>query len=274
MYYYLVFLGLILSLKLNGQNLIVNSARSVALSGITVTVTDAWSGINNQAGLAFHPNKAVAINSNNRFMVPELSSQTINASVPAGVGAMAYSFSFFGDRQYHEEHLSFAYGRVLPGWLGAGIGLNYHRSSVEVTDRHTGKVSADIGIIAIPTDGWRIGLQVNNPSRICFKNSLNEDCFSGVRFGISYSEEESFLVGSQIDWDNYKQLNVRMGAECLLMKSLFIRIGIKIPCNTSYSFGTGIQLKRMDIDLGFEQHPCLGLSSSLSWIIKLNKNEK
>jgi hypothetical protein len=252
----------------------VNSARSLALSGVNVTLTECWSGLNNQAGLAFQSDKVLGINCNNRFMVSELSTQTVIANIPTAAGTLASSFSYFGGSVYHEDHLSLAFGKELLKWLSAGIGLNYHYFEVDATNRRAEALSGDIGVLLMPLDGFRIGLQVFNLTKSKYNNSDKKHLASGLKLGITYSEENNFLLGSQIDWDDHKQLNVLMGAECLLMKSLFVRFGIKLPYNTSYSFGIGTHLKHMNLDLGFEQHPCLGLSSALSWTLELDKNDK
>jgi len=277
MFYHCLFLstGILMVSHAFSQNEIVYNARSEALSYTSVTLTDAWSVTNNQAGLAFNHIKLIGINCSDRFMLSDLSTQTVIASLPVGTGSLGSSFSLFGSSPYHEEHFCIAYGRKLIEWFGAGIGLNYHYYTVEATAQTSSAITGDIGILAMPVEEIKIGLQVLNISKSKFNRSKKDELTSGIRFGFSYSEkEENYLLGVQIDWNNYKQINVRMAAECLLIKSLFIRFGVKLLDAASYSFGLGIQRQRILIDLGFEENTCLGLSSSISWIIELDKNGK
>jgi hypothetical protein len=267
-------IGVLVSTYVYGQDELRCNARSVGLSGISTALTDEWSCKNNQAGLAFYQKKKIGINCDDRYMLSEISTQTVMTSMPAGAGEMASSFIYFGCRQYNEENICVAYGRVLLKWFGAGIAINYFRYSLEATGEKASAITGDIGILAIPFDELRIGLQTINISQSRFHNSARRNIPSGLKLGVSYSEkDENYLVGVQMDWENYNFLNIRIGAEYLILKSLFIRFGVKLPNNSSYSLGLGTHLKRTEIDLGFEQHTCLGLSSSLSWIIQLGKND-
>lgn len=264
--------GIIMSICVLGMDGEMYDARSSAMSGASVTQSDVWSGLNNEAGLGFYAHKNFGINCANRFMLPELTTQTLIASFPAGSGTFDGSLIFFGGKPYCEEHLSIAYGRKLFEWLGGGMGLFYHHVACEANCQHASAISGDIGFLIIPSEGFRIGIKVLNPTRSKFNNPGFASLPSGLITGVSYSEEESFTLATQIEWNDFTQLTLKMGAECLLVKCLSLSCGIRLPDIKSYSFGFGIHLKRMDINLGFEKHQCLGFSSSISWIFKLNKD--
>jgi hypothetical protein len=271
--YLLIIILITVSVPIYAQGELACNARSLALSGTSVTLHDFWSGLNNQAGLAFQRTKDIGINYYNRFMLSELATQTVIAVLPVGEGAMGASFSFFGCKPYHENHLSLHYGRILTKWLSAGIKLGYHHICVEATDRQASALSGEVGLLAIPVEEINIGLHVTNPTNSKFNTSAHEELVSGIQFGLSYYEKESFLFASQINWDNLNQVNLLMGVEYQIVKEIYIRIGIKLPNNTSYSFGIGTEMKRIKFDVAFEQHPCLGLSSSISLEFQINKHD-
>jgi hypothetical protein len=265
---------IVFSLQLYGQEEIVYNARLVGIAETGITICDVWSVTNNQAGLAFQQKKQYGINCDTRYMLPDLSTQTVIASLPVNSGSIAGLFSYFGCNPYHEEHLCLAYGRKIIKWLDAGIGLYYHHYVVDAINGKASSITGDIGILAIPEEELRIGLQFVNLSHSKYNNSNRDDFPTDLRFGLSYSEtDENYFIGTQLNWENFNRITISIGSEWLLMKSLFIRFGIKIPYNSRYSFGLGTHARHLKIDLGFEQNPALGLSSSISLIIQPGKDE-
>ena len=78
----------------------------------------------------------------------------------------------------------------------------------------------------------------------------------------------------QLRRSNAGDLNLAFGTEYFLAKTLALRLGAQFPSVTSYTFGIGYYGSRLSLDLGFEQHPLLGLSSALSVNINLKHHEK
>src|ERR1700690_928414 len=74
----------------------VYGARSGALGNASVTLSDAWSTVNNQAGLGFVKSIDVGTFYENRFMLKQLSSQAFALALPVKGGTFGLSYSSFG----------------------------------------------------------------------------------------------------------------------------------------------------------------------------------
>jgi hypothetical protein len=69
-------------------------------------------------------------------------------------------------------------------------------------------------------------------------------------------------------------MDLALGSELKLTENLIIRGGIRLPSTIVYSFGAGICSSMLQFDIGFSIHPVLGLSSSATVIIKINKHDE
>ncbi len=248
-------------------------ARSLGLSGSNVTASNTWSGMNNPAGLGMHSAFHLGLSYNNRYMVPEMGTQAVVANIPAGPGTLSSSFIYFGAKQYHESHMVLAYGKTLAKWLSMGINFAYHSQSVEAIKKRASAITGEIGLIAIPAKGLEIGLNIKNPTQSAYGRLKGEGLSSGMQTGISLSEDKNYVVAAQINWNEFRDFTFIMAAECFIVKYLFIRVGMKFPVSQSFSFGLGTNFQRFSMDLGFEQHSVLGLSSALSISYKIRGND-
>jgi hypothetical protein len=270
----LILLGIILVwFPAKGQNKLCIDACTFSLSGSGTALSNIYSVNNNQAGLANFRKAAFAINYNNRYFIPELAGQSILASIPLGKGTFGTSIDHFGSKFLNENKLSVSYGLRLFNWLNAGMEMNYHQLRIETPGEKSETISGNIGLQAITKDHFIIGIQLENPTKSQYVNSGNNTLYSSFKAGISYSVPASFLITSQLDWDDFEKIAVIAGTEYWLIKNLSIRFGMRLVENPSFSFGTGMIYNRIAVDFGFQQHPVLGLSSAVSIIIQLNKHD-
>ena len=86
-------------------------SRSNAMGGYSVTLSDAWSNHNNQAGLGFVKNISGGIYYENRFLLSETSYKAGTFILPVKIGAIALSLSSFGFSQFNETNLGLSYGQ-------------------------------------------------------------------------------------------------------------------------------------------------------------------
>jgi hypothetical protein len=250
------------------QDVNLYDARSLSLSGSNITCSDAWSGIDNPAGLGMFSFFNIAYSYNNRYLVPELNTHNIVSSIPTSVGNISPFFSYFGGKLYSESHLIIAYGKMLAKWLSLGINFGYHIQRIEAIYERESAITGQIGIIAIPAKGVRIGININNPNGSAYGRKKSEKLVSGLQTGISLSRDKSYLLALQVNYNEFETLTYSMGAECIIAELFVIRTGIKYPESLCFSFGTGFDFQRFSVEIGFEQHSILGLSTALTLSFK------
>lgn len=267
---HLLLLGLLsLNTLANGRVNTIVDAYSMSVSGATATSAGIYSLSGNQGGLAFCHETTIAINYYNRYLLNELATQSLCYIMPVGKATAGLSLLYFGGKALNESCYSLAYGRQLYRWLGAGIKMNYHYLAIEAIDGHTSAITGEIGIQLLPIKGLNVGLHIKNPTKCQYIKLNNEELYSGLKVGISYSEPGLYKVSTQFNSDNFKQSNLIIAGEYWVFKAFIIRGGIKVKRNPSWSFGTGLIHNRFQFDIGFEHHTILGLSGSVSLIFNV-----
>lgn len=245
----------------------------MSLSGAAVTSTGIYSITENQGGLAFDSECALAINYSNRYLLSELSNRSLDFILPFSKSVTGISFSYFGNKELNQSRYSIVYGCKLTKWLGAGIMMNFNQLSVGSIGERTSAVSGNIGIQAYPMKNLCLGAEVFNPTKSRFFSVEENDLYSGVKLGISFTDKESFKLSSQYNLNNFIEDEWCLAGEYGFCKLIILRGGLKIKRNPSWSFGTAIRYKRFLIDIGFEHHTVLGLSAATTLIYQLKDHE-
>ena len=130
----------------------------------------------------------------------------------------------------------------------------------------------EIGFLASPTKNFTFGLHIVNPWEI-WADSRSATGNEKIDLGAGYSVPENFNVLSQLRLDNDNKFDLSFGTEYIFAKTVALRLGARFPNISSYTFGLGYRNRKISLDVGFEQHPLLGLSSSISVWINLNGSE-
>lgn len=260
-----------IGISVSAQDIYQYNARSLGISASCLTISDTWSGVHNPAGLGIYPFFDIALNYSNQFMVPELSTQSIIISIPTSFGNISPSFSYYGGKLYSESHMMMAYGKMLWKWLSLGINFGYHSQRTDHTSVKESALTCQIGIIFIPANTVRIGIQILNPTRSAYGRIRGEELDSDFQTGISFSNGNSYCIALQINYPEFEKLTYSLGVECFIADYLTLRTGLKYPEILSFSFGIGLKFQRFSIDLGFEQHSILGLSSACTLAFKIKQ---
>ena len=242
------------------QNL---DARGISLSGTDACYFGTWTASQNPAALALKPWMVLGINYHNRFLIPELGSQSV-FGVLNFHGFWGYSLNYFGTHAFNTSSFSVAYGQKIFHWLNAGINLKGHRFAVEALKERSYGITGDVGLLFKPGNDVLIGLHLLNPNRSDFNGTEGEYIPAEVDLGIAWYRESDFYLSAQFHWLDYSEWHLSLGAEYRIVKLLAVRMGVKMGNVKSYSFGLACHQKKIGIDIGFEQHTCLGMSSAIT----------
>jgi hypothetical protein len=130
-------------------------------------------------------------------------------------------------------------------------------------------VSGDIAITAMPAENLAITAILVNPTRTTFNNLSGDRLPGNVQLGVAYTEADNFCLAAKLLWNNFEQVNCSMGAEYVLIKQFSLLAGVEYPEIISYSFGVGMALEQLGINISGKLHPQLGLSSAFSLSYKI-----
>ena len=91
-----------------------------------------------------------------------------------------------------------------------------------------------------------------------------------MRFGFSYKITKDFLATTEVEYDNQRKLDYRIGLEYNTLSDFYIRIGVRTNPATA-CFGVGYTLNRIIIDVGATMNQYTGVTIQSSLIFKIKE---
>lgn len=260
----LLFIFACMVTTLSAQNGIPQNAgaRGAAMGNASLTFTDINSIFVNQAGLAYLENLSFTVYGERRFLVADgLNSFSFGAAYPhKAIGTIGLSFNFFGYDKYNEQKIGLAYARQLFKKMSIGAQFNYIATRIgEYGAAHS--FTFEIGILAQITKHFHLAAHAFSPARIELPNG---DALPSIfKLGIAYMPSEQVRITAELEKDLINPFNGRFGLEYHPIDILYIRTGFATN-PFLFSFGMGLKMKGLKIDIASSYHIVLGFSPCLS----------
>lgn len=238
-------------------------ARSVALSGASVSLVDIWANYNNQAALAYINKAEIGIFYINHFAIKELSTKAIAGMIPSRYGNFNFNISQFGYSHYNETKMALGFAKQL--FKNLSMGLQLDRLTIKQAGINGGSLSAytfEIGILSKISENINIGFHIFNPSQTKFSTDNNNIKIPSVaKLGLSWKVDKYFLLTSQSQINLEKNINLALGIEYYLNTSLIFRCGIT-NSPKSVSLGLSYIYNKISCNIAFWRHQTLSYSPS------------
>lgn len=248
-------------------------ARSSGMGNASVSLSDVWSAHHNQAGLGFLRDFSAGAYYENRFLIKELSIEGGVAALPVKGGTFGLCISNFGYSLYHENKYSLSFAKAFGDKLSAGIAMDYLTTKIGEGYGSKGVLAAEFGIQAKPLKGLTIGAHVFNPTRAKLADYNNERLPTVIRFGGDYNFSDKVKVAVETEKDIAQKAIFKAGIEYKPVKELYLRAGIGTN-PTLTSFGFGLNLKSIQIDVSANYHQTLGFSPQIGLTYIFKKETK
>ena len=239
--------------------------RAASMGNAAVTLFDLWAASHNQAGLARIENITAGVYMENRYLIPELNFGAGAVAMPAAGGVFGLSFTHFGYSLYTENKIGLAYSRLLGEKFSVGVQLNYHHLSIGEDYGSKHNVSVELGMIYEIIDNLHIGFHLFNPTKSKVAEYDNERIPTIMRGGFSYTFSDQVIFVFETEKDINLDAVYKAGLEYRVIDPLYLRIGIGTR-PVSNSFGFGIELGNLKLDLSSSYHHILGYSPQFSMI--------
>lgn len=262
------FLGFCLScpyLLFAAHDNVPEGGRSAAMANASVALTDFWALQNNQAGLAFYNHFAGGVYFENRYMVKEMSLKAGGIVLPVKAGVFGMNLSYFGYPKYNESKVGLAYARSFGDLLAIGVQLDYLHTSIGENYGNKGVVTFEIGLLSKINEHLNIGAHIFNPVQAKLTDYNNERIPATIRLGAAYAFDENILVSAEAEKDTQMDPNFKLGLEYRIIEQIYVRGGISTNPGL-YSFGFGLDFKKLKIDFSSSIHSVLGYSPQISLI--------
>ncbi len=251
-------------------------ARGAGMGNASLTFTDINSIFTNQAGLGYLEHLSFTVYGERRFLVADgLNSFLFGAAYPhKTIGTIGLSVNYFGYGPYNEQKIGLSYARKLFKKMSIGAQFNY--LGTRFGDGYYGAAHSftfEIGILAKVTKHFHLAAHAFSPARIELPNG---DALPSIfKLGVAYIPSDKVRITGEMEKDLENPFNGRFGVEYHPISILYIRAGVATTPLVA-SFGLGLNMKGLKIDMAASYHTVLGVSPSLSvsYIVGDKKPEK
>ena len=248
-------------------------ARSSAMGGYNVTLSDVWSTNNNQAGLGFVKDITGGIYYENRFLLRETSYKAGAFVLPIKSGAFGISVASFGFELFNETKAGLSYGQRFGDKFSVGVQLNYLSTKLPQEYGSKATLTGAVGLITKLSKELSLGIHIYNPTRAKLAEYDNERVPTIMKLGLDYRFSKKVMFGVSTEKDVNFDAIVNVGIEYHITEILYLRGGISTN-PTQYAFGIGMQLTHFKIDLSSSFHQTLGVTPGISIIYSRKKKTK
>lgn len=259
-------------------------ARAGAMGQATSGLTDFWSVQTNQAGLAEINNAAVGFGINDRFAIKELAIKYGAATIPTKFGVFAVNYGYSGFSLYNESRVGLALGKKLGERFSMGLQLDYFQNRISEGYGSNNAFSFQLGLRTRLNDQLVLEAHAFNPVQAEWSGGSGEKIPTAFTLGLAYklSDQICFVLETEKNMD-FKPL-IRGGMEYRITEQVFTRLGYaSVPAradanslniSSEFTFGFGLQLKHILLDLSAGWHQILGWSPQISFVYQFNSREK
>lgn len=259
---FLLYFGFISNVSFAQISPVVPSSNSIA--NASVAVQNEWSSFQNTAALAHVDRLDVSMQFENRFMVNELSTKSIQAGINAKSVNVGLSFSYHGYSLYNEMLAGLGLARNFGDKFSMGLQLNYYTSyfSSDEESRYRGALLPQFGISSRIFPKLIVGFNAFNPFQSNIKTEYTEKRIPSVfSIGTNYAFSDNLKWVTQIDKEVSSNYRFASGFEYSMIKQLTVKLGAYasdylVPC-----LGLGLHLDKFHFFLNGELHPQLGLNT-------------
>lgn len=220
------------------------------------------SAFTNPAMLGYLENPEISFNFENKFLIPELATKSLQAGFSTKLVNFGFSFSHFGYSLYNEMLIGVGLARNFSDKFAMGVQFNYYTAYLAATNSYRGALLPQVGLSVKLSPVFSLGFNTFNP----FQTNINTD-FVVKRIPSVFSLGTEFYFSPELVWrtqvDKEVSSNYRFatGFEYQMIENLSVKLGAYgsdylIPClGIELNFGSFL------FDLNCELHPLLGMNT-------------
>jgi len=273
---YLLTLSLLISANqlLASNNNYPVGARAGAMGNASVTFTSIYSGFHNQAGLAFIDRAEFGISYRNNFLLKQTGLKSAVFAIPIKkIGVIGVSINSFGYNAYGEHKFGIAYAKNFGDVFSFGLQIDYLQTQFDDPYGNKGVVIGEFGVLGKLTDELTIAAHVFNPTRAYLQKEIDDRVPTIIKAGLGYQFSGKLLTSLEIEKDmDITKPNVKAGIEYKPHKAIALRVGINSN-HVKASFGVGVYLNNLVLDIASEYHQTLGFVPQFSIKYAINKKK-
>jgi len=239
---------------------IIPSSNAIALTSVADSYN--WTSFNNPAMLGYVVLPEFALQFENRYLLSELSTKSIQFAFPSNLVNAGISFSHFGYSLYNEMLIGLGLARNFSDRFAMGVQFNYYTAFFSSSNSYRGALFPQIGLSVHLSSDFSIGFNTFNPFQTNIKTEYVIKVIPSIfSLGTEYFFSKELVWRTQFDKEVSSNYRFAMGIEYQMLQSIIVKTGAYgssylVPC-----LGVGFKTGAFILDLNCEMHPLLGLNT-------------
>jgi len=250
----------------------LNIPSSASIAQTSTADTHSWTAFHNPAMLGYLEQTEFGILVDNRYLLSELSTKSVQAGLATNLVNVGITFSHFGYSLYHEMLVGLGFARNFSDRFAMGVQFNYYTAYFSASNSYRGALLAQVGISARLSTRFNLGFNTFNPFQTNIKTEYVVKRIPSIySLGSAYFFSPDLVWRTQTDKEVSSNYRFATGFDYSMLQVLVVKIGAYatdylVPC-----LGLGIHVGSIFIDLNGELHPLLGLNTMVSVKYRLGK---
>ena len=244
-------------------------APAMAMGLASVASSNFWSVYNNQAGAATAESFQTGVFFENPYLIPGMGHASIGVAVPLGKGNFFFHLDQSGAQLYAETRSGLGYAMRLANKLKAGIQLDHFLMHAGEGFGNFHALTFEGGVMADIIADLTLGLHVFNPLHMKWLHT-EEHLPVIMRGGLSYKGIMDLTLSAEVQKSTDYPAMLCVGAEYNYRGIIYFRAGISSG-PSRFTFGAGMRIKNIMLDLSSSMHEWLGYSPQISITYSRNR---
>ena len=277
LFFIIALTGILCSSFLSAQDFNYSGAGSLSLGQIKSVEENVFSTMSNPAGTTGISSPGIAISYISPFNLTKLSNRSITGTAPTPLGYFSALYIQSGFSMSLVNRYGISYARKFGKHVAAALEFNGLTHRINETDNYSG-FFVTAGIQIMPSDKIILGFYIQNPeqSKISYPDQKVKIPVLYVT-GVKWYPLSNLSLMAEMEKDQQFKPQYKFGLEVQPVKVLFLRGGVK-GNPMEISFGAGMSLGMVSLDIGISYHQQLGVTSGASlalyWRGKHRKNKE
>lgn len=235
---------------------------SGSIAQTSVSDSRNWTAFNNPAVIGYIEKAEFGLQFENRYLIPELSSKTVQVGIPTKLLNTGVSFTHFGYSLYHEMILGLGFARNFGDKFALGLQFNYYTAFFNASNSYRGAFLPQIGLSVKFSPTFNVGFTTFNP----FQSDIQAEYVtkklpSVFSLGSEYFFSNDFVWRTQIDREVSSNYRFATGFEYQMLQNFKVKLGAYGSDYLVSCLGLGFKTGSFGIDLNCDIHPLLGLNT-------------
>jgi hypothetical protein len=231
------------------------------LGGSSAGLANVFAANNNCAAISQLNKYQVGLYSEQRFTESHLQTTNLCVTFPTKYVYFGASINHFGYSAFNQQRLSISVVKRLSSTFSLGVQLNYISTFIQDYGT-TGNPVLGLGMYAKPLPKLTLGFVVFNPTQSTFGKNTTEKVPTYARLGVGYTLSKKVKMILEADQHLNAATIWRFGLNYQIHEVLSLSMGA--ATNPScYTFGSGILLKKVKVDIAVSIHEVLGFTPHL-----------